>query len=54
MVGHNMPLFDPALLVSRQRVKRFSKILLDYAVELSPAIFRYEYDVVFALPSGMI
>jgi len=45
----NMNLFDPALFVLRQRVKRFTKILLDYAVELTPAIFRYEYNIVSAI-----
>ncbi len=54
MVGHDMPFLDPALLLPGKPVKCLSKVPLDHPVELSSPVFRYEYDVVFALPFCMI
>jgi hypothetical protein len=54
MIRHDVPLLDPTLLLLGQPVKRLPKVTLDHPVELPPPIFRYEHNVILALPSAMI
>ena len=53
MVRHQMPLLDPALALLHELPKHRPKILLQFAIQHLPAVFRNEDDVVLALPLGV-
>jgi hypothetical protein len=50
VVGHQMPLLDPALLLLRQLPKHLSEVPSQLRVQRLPAAFGNEYNVIFALP----
>jgi hypothetical protein len=54
MVGHQMPLLDPALLLLGQLPEYLPKVLPQLTVQrLSPAL-RNENNVVFTLPLAVV
>lgn len=53
MIRHQMPLQDLALLLARQPVKHFTKMFPELPIQHFPPIFRYEYNVILALPTGV-
>jgi hypothetical protein len=54
VIGHQMALFDPALLSSRQIVKHLTQLSLDLPEQHFLAPLRRKHDVVLALPSRVI
>src|SRR6266436_1523594 len=50
VVGHQVPLFDSALLLLRQFPKHLSKVPSQLRVKCLPPAFWNEYNMIFALP----
>jgi len=50
MIGHQMALLDPALLLHRQSAEYLTEMLPQLAVERLPAALGNENDMVFAVP----
>src|SRR4029450_7953105 len=50
MVGHQMPLFDPALLLYCQSAEHFPEMLPQFPVQRLPAALGNEDHMIFALP----
>ncbi len=50
VIGHQMPLLDPAAFLFGQSVKHPAKLPTHHAKQRSAPILRDEYDVLFALP----
>ena len=54
MIGQQVTLFDPTLLLQRQPPEHLSKVLPQFAVQRLPPTFRNEHDVVLAVPYRVI
>jgi hypothetical protein len=54
MIGHQVTLFDPAHLPSRQIVKYLAQVSFDLREQQLLAVLWREHDVVLALPSRVI
>jgi hypothetical protein len=50
VVGHQVPLFDSALLLLRQFPKHLSEVPSQLRVKRLPPAFWNEYNMIFALP----
>ena len=51
VVGHQMPLLDPALLLRSQFLEHVPEVTPQFAIQRFPATFGNEHNVVFAVPS---
>src|SRR5262249_49676207 len=54
VVGHEVPLLDPAFLLLRKRPEDLAQMATQLAVEHLPPALRDEHDVVLALPFRMV
>jgi hypothetical protein len=54
MVGHQMPLLDPALLLLSQLAEYLSKVLAQLLVQRLSAALGNEHNMVFTLPLGVV
>jgi hypothetical protein len=50
MIGHQMPLLDPALFLRSKIPKYFSQVLAQFPVQLLAATLRNENHMVLAFP----
>ncbi|CRI63457.1 hypothetical protein THIOKS11320106 [Thiocapsa sp. KS1] len=53
MVGHQMALFDPTFLVSRELVEHLPQMCPQLPVQHFPTAFRDKNNVIFTLPLGV-
>jgi hypothetical protein len=54
MVWHQMPLLNPAFPLFSRFPQYLTKMLSQLALKDLPAVFRDEYNMIFALPSAVV
>jgi hypothetical protein len=53
MIGKQMPFFNPALLLFCKTPEHLAQIPPQFCVQILPAVFRDENNVILALPTGV-